>query len=111
MVKKKLYAYSNAISLVLGIVFCALTYGIAGVPIAIIAQVVLGITLLLGFIPVVGVILYAWLTWFNFLPWLVTAFGVEFAWSLTAMFVLNLIVSIGCTAQAIIRIFTPYWRF
>jgi hypothetical protein len=111
MVKKKLYIYSNAIALVLGIIFCFITYGIPGILIAIVTQIVLCITLLLGFIPVIGVILYAWLAWFNFMPWLVAVFGVEWAWSLTALFVLNLIVSIGCTVQAIIRIFTTYWRF
>ncbi len=111
MVKKKLYIYSNVIALLLGILFCYITYGISGILIAIVTQIVLGVILLLGFIPVVGVILYAWLAWFNFLPWLITVFGVEWAWSLTALFVLNLIVSIGCTAQAIIRIFTVYWRF
>ncbi len=110
MVKKKLYIYSNLIAIVLGILFCFITYGLVGIPIAITAQIVLGITLLLGIIPVVGVILYAWLAWFNFLPWLVAVFGVEWMWSLTALFVLNLIVSIGFTVQMIIRIFTVYWR-
>ncbi len=110
MVKKKLYMYSNAIALVLGILFCFLTYSFIGIPIAIVTQILLGITLLLGFIPVIGVILYAWLAWFNVLPWIVSVFGVEWTWSLTVLFVLNLIVSIGCTAQAIIRIFTVYWR-
>ncbi len=111
MVKKKLYIYSNVIALLLGIVFCFLTYGPAGVLIAIVTQIALGILLLIGFIPVIGVIIYAWLAWFNILPWLIAFFGVEWAWSLTVLFVLNLIVSIGCTVQAIIRIFTVYWRF
>jgi hypothetical protein len=111
MVKKKLYVYSNLVSLVLGMLFCFVTYGTVGIVIAIIAQVVLGITLLLGLIPIIGVILYAWLAWFNFLPWLVSVFGVEPAWSLAAMFAINLIVSIGFTVQMIIRIFTTWWRF
>jgi hypothetical protein len=111
MVKKKLYLYSNLLSLILGMIFCTITYGPAGILIAIVAQVAFGITLLLGFIPVVGVALYAWLGWFGFLPWLTAAFGVEWAWSLTTMFAFNLIISIGCTLQAIIRIFTVYWRF
>ncbi|UCD02869.1 MAG: hypothetical protein JSV63_03760 [Candidatus Aenigmatarchaeota archaeon] len=110
MVKKKLYAYSNLIALVLGILFCFITYGPAGILIAIVTQIVLGLTLLLGIIPVIGVILYAWVAWFSFLPWVVTVFGVEWTWSLTALFVLNLIVSIGFTVQMIIRIFTVYWR-
>ena len=111
MVKKKLYAYSKLIALILGIIFCCMTYGPVGILIAVIVQVVLGVTLLLGFIPVVGVILYIWLGWFSFLPWMVSVFGVQWAWSLTVLFMFNLIVSIGCTAQIIIRIFTPYWRF
>ena len=110
MVKKKLYVYSNIIALVLGILFCFITYGAVGILIAIVAQVVMGITLLLGIIPVFGVIIYTWLIWFNFLPWLTAFFGVEWMWSLTALFVLNLIVSIGFTVQMIIRIFTVYWR-
>ena len=111
MVKKKLYLYSNAISLILGIVFCFMTYGPVGILIAIVTQIVLGIILLLGFIPVVGVILYIWFAWFNFMPWIVAVFGVDWTWSLTTLFVFNLIVSIGCTLQAVIRIFTVYWRF
>jgi hypothetical protein len=111
MVKKKLYIYSNIIALVLGIVLCAIAYGPMGVLIAIVTQIVLGILLLLGFIPVIGVVLYAYLSWFFVLPWVSAVFGVEWAWPLTALFVFNLIVSIGCTLQAIIRIFTVYWRF
>ena len=111
MVKKKLYIYSNAISLILGVILFAVTYGITGIPMAVIAQIVMGITLLVGFVPVAGVFIYAWLMWFNFMPWLVAVFGVEWLWSLNALFVLNLIVSIGCTVQAIIRIFTVWWRF
>ncbi len=111
MVKKKLYIYSNVIALVLGIIFCFITYGYTGIIMGVLTQIVLGIILLIGFIPVIGVLIYAWLAWFNFLPWVVTVFGVEWAWSLTALFVLNLIVSIGCTVQAVIRIFTVYWRF
>jgi hypothetical protein len=111
MVKKKLYIYSNVISLVLGIIFCALTYGPAGVLIAILTQIVLGILLLLGFIPVIGVILYAWLAWFYYFPFVTGVFGVELSWSLIAMFCMNLIVCIGATFQAIIRIFTTYWRW
>jgi len=111
MVKKKLYYYSNLFALILGIIFCGITYGPVGILIAVVAQVVLGLLLLLGFIPVVGVLLYIWLAWFNFLPWLVAVFGVEWAWSLSALFVFNLIVSVGCTAQMIIRIFTTYWRY
>ncbi len=110
MVKKKLYVYANILSLILGVVFCTIVYGPVGVLIGIVAQIVLGITLLLGFIPVVGVILYAWLGWFSFLPWLVSVFGVEGSWALAALFVMNLIVSIGCTVQMIIRIFTTWWR-
>jgi hypothetical protein len=90
---------------------CFATYGPAGILIALIAQIALGLLLLLGFIPIVGVLLYGWLAWFSVLPWVVSVFGVEWTWSLTAIFVLNLIVSIGCTLQAIIRIFTVYWRF
>jgi hypothetical protein len=111
MVKKKLYLYSNLISLVLGIVLCYVTYGPAGILIAIAAQIALGILLLIGFIPVVGVIIYAWLAWSSVIPWVAAVFGVEWAWSLTVMFALDLIVSIGCTLQAIIRIFTVYWRW
>lgn len=111
MVKKKLYLYSNLISVILGIIFCTITYGPVGILIAIVVQIVLGLTLLLGFIPIIGVILYVWLAWFNFLPWLVTFFGVEWAWSLTAMFFFNLIISVGCTLQMLIRIFTTWWRF
>lgn len=111
MVKKKLYIYSNLLALLLGIIFSFITYGPLGILIGITAQVILGITLLLGFIPVIGVILYAWLAWFNAIPWLVAVFGVEWAWSITALFLINLAVSIGCTVQAIIRIFTVYWRF
>ncbi len=111
MVKKKLYIYSNIIALVLGIVLCAIAYGPLGVLIAIVTQIILGILLLLGFIPIVGVVLYAWLSWFYVLPWVAAVFGVEWAWPLTALFVFNLIVCIGCTLQAIIRIFTVYWRF
>jgi hypothetical protein len=111
MVKKKLYIASNLISLVLGMIFCFMTYGLIGIPIAIVTQILLGLLLLLGFIPVVGVFIFVWLAWFNVLPWVVSVFGVEWAWSLTAMFVFNLIVSIGCTFQAVIRIFTVYWRF
>ncbi len=110
MVKKKLYLYSNAISLLLGIVLCSVTYGMAGIPVAIVAQIGMGIALLVGFIPVAGIFIYGWLMWFNFMPWLVATFGIEWAWSINAMFVLNLIVSIGCTIQAIIRIFTVWWR-
>ena len=111
MVKKKLYVYSNVISLLLGMVFCTIAYGPVGIVIALITQIVLGIILLIGFIPIAGVIIYAWLGWFNFLPWLVAVFGVEWSWALSAMFALNLIVSIGCTAQMLIRIFTTWWRF
>jgi len=111
MVKKKLYGYSNLIAIILGIIFCTITYGPLGILIAITAQIVLGILLLLGFIPVVGVFLYVWLAWFNFLPWLVSVFGIEWTWSLTTLFVFNLIISIGATLQMIIRIFTVYWRF
>lgn len=110
MVKKKLYLYSNAIALLLGVIFCFVTYGPIGIAIAILTQIVLGITLLLGFIPIVGVFLYAWLAWFNFMPWMVSVFGVEWAWSISAMFVLNLVVSIGCTVQVLIRVFTVWWR-
>ncbi len=111
MVKKKLYGYSNLIALILGMVFCTIAYGPVGILIAIVTQILLGILLLLGFIPVIGVILYVWLIWFHVLPWVAAVFGVEWGWSLTALFVLNLIVSIGCTIQAVIRIFTVYWRF
>jgi len=111
MVKKKLYIYSNVIGLLLGLIFCFATYGPIGLAIGLISQVVFGITLLLGFIPVIGVIIYAWLAWFNYMPWVVSVFGVEWAWSITALFLFNLIISIGCTVQAIIRIFTVYWRF
>ena len=85
-------------------------YGPIGAPIAILMQVVLGITLLLGFIPVVGVFLYGWLAWFNFIPWVTTLFGVEWTWTLTVMFLFNLAVCVGCTIQALIRIFTVWWR-
>ena len=111
MVKKKLYIYSNLIALVMGIMFCFITYGPVGILIAIVTQVMLGILLLLGFIPVVGVILYGYLAWFYALPAATSLFGVSWDWSLTALFVFNLIISIGCTLQAIIRIFTVYWRF
>jgi hypothetical protein len=111
MVKKKLYGYSNLLALILGLIFCTITYGPVGIIMAIIAQIVMGIILLFGFIPVFGVVIYIWLIWFNFLPWLVAAFGVEWSWSLTVLFAFNLIISIGCTLQAIIRIFTVYWRF
>jgi hypothetical protein len=111
MVKKKLYIYSNIIALIIGIILSTIVYGLVGIPVAIVAQILMGILLLLGFIPIVGVILYAWLVWFNVIPWIVTVFGIEWAWPLTALFAFNLIVSIGCTLQAIIRIFTNYWRF
>ena len=48
VVKKKLYLWSNGISLVLGIIFCFITYGPGGVLIAIMNQIVMGLTLLLG---------------------------------------------------------------
>jgi hypothetical protein len=111
MVKKKLYLYSNLIALILGMVICTFAYGTLGILIAIVAQIILGILLLLGFIPVVGVVLYAWIAWFHVLPWVAAVFGVEWAWPLAALFAFNLFVSIGCTLQAIIRIFTVYWRF
>jgi len=111
MVKKKLYGYANLIAIILGIILCTIAYGAVGILIAIVTQILLGILLLLGFIPVVGVVLYAWLAWFNVIPWVVAVFGLEWAWPLTTLFVFNLIVSIGCTLQIIIRIFTVYWRF
>lgn len=111
MVKKKLYLYSNLLAMILGIIFCFAAYGPVGIAVAIVTQIALGILLLLGFIPIVGVILYAWLAWFSVIPWIVAVFGIQWAWPLTALFVFNLIVSIGCTLQAIIRIFTVYWRF
>jgi hypothetical protein len=111
MVKKKLYYYSNAIALVMGVVFCVIAHGPIGVLIAIIAQVALGLLLLLGFIPVIGVILYAWLGWFSFLPWLTGVFGLtEGSWALAALFFFDLVISIGCTVQMLIRIFTTWWR-
>lgn len=110
MVKKKLYIYSNVLALIIGLIFCYLTYGFLGLPIAIVTQLLLGIILLAGFIPIIGVFVYIWLAWFNVLPWIVSVFGVEWAWSLSVLFVFNLVVSIGCTAQAIIRIFTTYYR-
>jgi hypothetical protein len=110
MVKKKLYYYSNAIALAMGIVFCVIAHGPVGVLLAIITQVALGLLLLLGFIPVAGVILYAWLGWFGFLPWLMGSFGIDGSWALSAMFFFNLIISIGCTLQMLIRIFTTWWR-
>ena len=111
MVKKKLYIYSNAIALVIGIILSTIVYGLIGIPVAIVTQILMGILLLVGFIPIVGVVLYTWLVWFHVLPWIVTVFGITWDWPLTALFVFNLIVSIGCTLQAIIRIFTNYWRF
>ena len=111
MVKKMLYGYSNLIALVLGVVFCFVAYGFVGILVAFVTQVFLGVLLLLGFIPVIGVIIYIWLGWFNLLPWVAAVFGVEWSWALTSIFILNLIVSIGCTVQALIRIFTVYWRY
>jgi len=57
------------------------------------------------------VILYGYLAWFHVLPGVTSFFGVGWEWSLNVLFVFNLIISIGCTLQAIIRIFTVYWRF
>jgi hypothetical protein len=110
MVKKKLYGYSNLIALIMGVVFCTITYGIIGIPIAIVSQVAMGVLLLLGFIPVVGVFLYGWVVWFHVIPWIVAVFGVEWSWPLTALFAFNLVVSIGCTLQIIIRVFTTWWK-
>ena len=111
MVKKKLYLYSNLIALIMGIVTCTAAYGAIGIIIAIVTQILLGILLLLGFIPVFGVVLYALLAWFGVLQWIVSVFGVAWEWPLTTLFVFNLIISIGCTLQAVVRIFTNYWRF
>ena len=111
MVKKKLFYYCNLIALLMSIVLFGFTFGLSGVLLAVVFQICLGALLLLGFIPVVGVVLYSWLAWFNLIPWLLAVFGAEWAWPVTAMFVFNLIVSIGCTFHAIIRIFTVYWRF
>jgi hypothetical protein len=111
MVKKKLYGYSNLIAMVIGIILCFIAYGPVGILIAIVTQILLGILLLLGFIPIVGVVLYAWLAWYYVLPWIAAFSGAGWEWPLTVMFALNLVVSIGCTLQILIRIFTVWWRF
>jgi len=110
MVKKKLYIYSNAFNLLIGIIACVAAYGVVGIPVAITLQVMLGLLLLLGFIPIIGVIIYGWYGWFNIIPMVASFFGIEWTWALSIMFILNLIISTGCTLQAIIRIFTPWWR-
>ena len=110
MVKKKLYIYSNTIALIIGIILCTIVYGIVGIAVASVAQIMRGLLLLRGFIPIVGIVLYAWLMWYHVMPWIAAVFGIQWDWPLTALFAFNLIVSIGCTLQTIIRIFTNYWR-
>ncbi len=111
MVKKKIYFYSLILGELLGMALCFVNYGPWGIAIGLLTNLLLAITLLLGFIPVLGVVLYAYLAWFDILPWIAGLTGAGWGWSLTALFIYNFVISAGCTAQMIIRIFTSYWRF
>jgi len=111
MVKKRIYFFSLVLGELLGMALGFINYGPWGIATGFLANLLLAITLLLGFIPVVGVGLYAWIAWFYILPWIAGLTGAGWGWSLTVLFVYNLIISAGCTAQMIIRIFTSYWSF
>lgn len=101
---------ANFVFLIVGIILGFFEHGLAGAGIMIPIQIILCILSILGFIPLLGVILYFAIGYFYVNPFLLGLISVSFSWAGGALLVLNGVVCVVLTLQSFTKIFTTYWK-